>query len=60
MAYTWTCNKCNKNMYSAYNSNKELYIKCVNCGAMFKNPYFDKTKSMQHYYDKIKQMQRTM
>ena len=39
---SWTCPRCNKEMYSSWDWQEEKVITCIYCGMIFENQYYRK------------------
>ena len=39
---SWTCPRCNREMYSAWDRREEKVITCIYCGMIFENQYYRK------------------
>ncbi len=39
---SWTCHRCNKEMYSSWDWREEKVITCIYCGMIFENQYYRK------------------
>ena len=37
---SWTCPRCNREMYSSWDRPEEKRATCIYCGMVFPNPYF--------------------
>ena len=38
----WTCPRCERKMYSAWDRREEKVITCIYCGMIFENQYYRK------------------
>ncbi len=37
---SWTCPRCNREMYSSWDRRDEKKATCIYCGFIFANPYY--------------------
>jgi len=39
---SWTCHRCNREMYSSWDRRDEKVVVCLYCEGTFENPYYGK------------------